>query len=106
MEFDPTIFIPDGSTEASDQLPDINSIIGDILGPFMWVSTALTVLIVILYVYSMMRRRKLEKALLDIQKTLSEMNERDKARSTPAPLPKRSDDRIIALEQPDKAQSA
>lgn len=85
------------SAETGTQLPDLTGAVTDMLAPFMWLSVALTVLFVVFYVISMVRRRKLENALFDIQKNLRELNERDKARSQPASPPRApGQERIIA----------
>ena len=89
------------ATDISTQLPDITSSINDALGPLMWLSVALTIVFLSFYITAMFRRRKLENALFDIQKNISEMNERDKARSRPAastvqPQRNNETDRIIA----------
>lgn len=67
---------------------DINSLIGQTMQPyavfftiFTIASIALTILILVLWILSMIRRRKMQAAIFDIQATLHEMNERDKARS-------------------------
>lgn len=78
---------------------DLMSSLNDMLAPFIWLSVALTVVFVVFYVSAHLRRRKLENALFDIQGTLKEMNERDKARTapTPPPLPQSNQhDTIIA----------
>lgn len=72
---------------AGAELTDITASISDALGPIIWLSVAVTIIFVALYLSSIMRKRKVENAILDIQKTLHEMNERDKARSAPRPMP-------------------
>lgn len=75
-----------GTVSTGDQLPDLTSSVSDMLAPIMWLSVLFTVIFIALYISSMVRRRKLENALFDMQKTLHEMNERDKARmATPTP---------------------
>ncbi len=89
------------TTDTSSLAPDITSSISDMLAPFMWLSVALGFAFIILYITMMLRRRKLENALLDMQKILHEMNERDKARSAPQvrPVsPETSDNKVIARE--------
>ena len=50
-------------------------------------SVAILIPFLLLYVLSSRRKSKAYKAIIDIQKTLHEMNERDKARDTqPAPV--------------------
>lgn len=96
------------TTVLSDQLPDMMSSITTMLAPFMLLSFGLTVVFIALYIRSQFRRKKLENAILDMQKTLHEMNERDKARSapvTPAPLPPQlqiSNEKIATIEQPEQ----
>lgn len=86
----------DISTEAGEPLVDVTSLT-DAAMPLLWLSAALTLLFIALYIRSSLKRRKLEKAILDIQKTVHEINERDKSRSKPpVPLPRSDDDRIIA----------
>lgn len=93
MDSEQTLLTPDGSTDISNQLFDMTSSITDALAPFMLLSFVITVAFVVLYVVSLIRRRKLENALFDIQKTLHEMNERDKARSKPRSTPNRPESR-------------
>ena len=87
------------TTDVTTLLPDFTESLSDTLAPIIWLSVALTVVFVVLYVVSIVRRRKLEHALLDIQKTLNEMNERDKQRTqppTPASTPPPDRNRVIA----------
>ena len=51
------------------------------------VVTVLSVVIMILYLVSLVRRWKVQTAILDIQKQVHEMNERQKAQVVPAPVP-------------------
>lgn len=93
--------LSDGTT-GTDIGNQLTSSITDMLGPVIWLSVALTIVFIVLYISAMIRRRKVENAVLDMQKLLHEMNERDKARSqspTPSLPPKTSDDRIIAVQQ-------
>lgn len=64
----------------STPLIDINAIMAT-LAPYMIAMTAVSVLIMILYVVSVIGKWRANKAMLDIRKLLIEMNERDKARS-------------------------
>lgn len=90
---------PEFTTLQNSQLPDLNSMMDNILGPFMWLSLALTIVFVVLYALSIKRRRKVENAILDIQKILHEMNEREKQHSpSPAPQQNQDNERIIAAE--------
>lgn len=82
-------------TEISEPLADVTSLI-EALAPLLLLSLALTITVIGLYIRSSLKRRKLEKAILDIQKTVHEMNERDKARNMPTSRPQiRSDKETI-----------
>lgn len=102
MNSDQLLSGENGSIDIGTQLPDITSSITDMLMPIVLLSLAMTVIFVGLYISSIVRRRRVENAIFDIQKTLHEMNERDKARSTPKPIvtpppqPRSSDGAIIA----------
>lgn len=89
-------------TAGTDIGNQLTSSITDMLGPVIWLSVALTIVFIVLYISAMIRRRKVENAVLDMQKLLHEMNERDKARMAPIHQVTAKDDKIIALEQPDK----
>ena len=54
---------------------------------FTSVSLILGVVILVLWILSMIRHRKVQAAIFDMQEVLHEMNERDKVRSTPSPAP-------------------
>lgn len=101
----------DMSTEAGEPLVDVSSLT-DAAMPLLWLSASLTLLFIALYIRSSLKRRKLEKAILDIQKTVHEINERDKAQSArpKPPLPRSDSDRIIAAKpqdgKPDSTDSA
>jgi heme exporter protein D len=86
------------SLDISNQLSDITSSMTETLAPFIFLSMALTVIFVIMYIVSVFRRRKVENAVLDMQKILHEMNEREKARTKSQPTPERPESRkeIIA----------
>ena len=76
----------DGSSiDTGNPLTSLTSSLSDALMPFIWLSVVLTIVFIVLYVSSMLRKRKVENAILDIQKTIHEMNERDKARSASTP---------------------
>jgi len=81
--------------DPSGFMPDIASQLSDLLAPVLMASLVLTAVLFILYVSSYLRRRKVDRAILDIQKVLREMNEREKARlsSPPTPPPSRITDR-------------
>ena len=82
----PTVVVSEDALESIDiggQLTEVMGPLMDMLAPIMILSVVVTVLFVFMYILSMFRRRKLEKAILDMQKILHEMNERDKARSLP-----------------------
>ncbi len=103
METQPTVVMPDGSIDINGQLPDIMSSLTDAMAPFILLSFVITLAFVVLYVVSMIRRRKLENAILDMQKVLHEMNEREKARQAPRPMsdvPRTSEDKILAAREP------
>lgn len=88
---------------------DVNSLVNQSLQPFAAFfmiftifSIALTIAIVVFWILSMVRRRKVQAAILDIQATLHEMNERDKARSAPpSPVP----GKLVAAEVPADTQA-
>ena len=46
-------------------------------------SLVLTIIVVVMWIVAMWHRRKVQNAILDIQQTLHEMNERDKQRTRP-----------------------
>ena len=98
----PTVVVSEDALESIDiggQLTEVMGPLMDMLAPIMILSVVVTVLFVFMYILSMFRRRKVEKAILDIQKTLHEMNERDKARikpATPAAQPRIHNDTIAA----------
>lgn len=93
------------------QMPDLAASIQEALAPFILLSVIITVIFAVLYIVSLVRRWKVEQAILDIQKTIHEMNERDKARSTPVapvvspppaePIRPGERDRIIAKADPE-----
>lgn len=85
----------------TDQLPDITGSITDALAPFIMLSVVSVAVFIIIYITSMIRRWKVDKAILAMQKDIREMNERDKQREaarTPSapPVPTPPDQRIIA----------
>lgn len=79
-------------TSQNDSLPSTNNLlpsaasITNTLGPILLLSTILSVLLIIAYVFSVIRRYKVEKAILAMQKDIHEMNERQKS-DTPSPSP-------------------
>src|SRR5690606_33897149 len=81
--------------DPSGFMPDIASQLSDLLAPVLMASLVLTAVLFILYVSSYLSRRKVDRAILDIQKVLREMNEREKSRlsSPPTPPPSRITDR-------------
>ena len=87
MDIDQLLSGEQDSIDIGTQLPDVTASITDMLAPILWLSVVMTVVFVVLYVSSIVRRRKVENAVLNIQKTLHELNERDKARSTPTSPP-------------------
>jgi hypothetical protein len=68
------------SSGTATGLPDINAIMAS-LAPYMIAMTVVSVLVMILYIFSVIGKWRANKAMLDIRKLLIEMNERDKARS-------------------------
>ncbi len=109
METNQTLYTNDGTTDLGTQLPNITSSITDMLGPFVLLSFVISVIFLVFYVIAMIRRRKLENALFDIQKNLSEMNARDKARGakiTPTPQPRTGSEKIAIAQSPDETSSA
>ena len=100
MNTDQLLSGENGSVDIGSQLPDITSSITSMLMPVIILSFVLTIIFVAVYISSILRRRKVENAILTMEKILHEMNERDKTRSrpTPAPLsePRTSDGAIIA----------
>lgn len=71
-------------------LPDFNAIMKS-LEPFLIALTVVSVLITVLYLFSVINKWRANKAIIDIKKIVIEMNERDKLRMaqavmTPAPM--------------------
>lgn len=85
MNFEDILSGDGQSTDLGIDTSTLVSPITDMLAPILWLSVAFSVLFIAFFILSIFRRRKLENALFDIQKILSEMNERDKTRSLPAP---------------------
>jgi hypothetical protein len=56
------------------------------LMPFVILSVISTVLFIALYVFSLIRKFKVEKAIFESRNLLREMNERQKLALTPAPV--------------------
>jgi ATP/ADP translocase len=76
-----------GANTAS--LFDLDALI-QALAPFMIAMTALSILLVALYIVSIISKWRANRAIIDIKKLLIQMNERDKsreARNTLADLP-------------------
>lgn len=101
MESEQIVTVPTTQTQTIDingQMSDMLSSLTETLAPMILLSLILSVLFIVMRIITMFRRRKVEKAIFDIQKTLHEMNERDKARSNPQQLPARPEFRneIIA----------
>ncbi len=70
----------DGGSGAS--LLDTDAII-KVMMPITIVLTVLSVIIALLYIASLIQRMRVTRATLESRDILKEMNERDKARSTP-----------------------
>ena len=81
--------------DASTLFPDMTSQLTGMMAPFLIASLALSAVFAILYITSALRRRKVERAILDMKKILHEMNERDKDRygppKPPRPLPSKNE---------------
>lgn len=86
MDLDNLLLRDDTSTEIGDPMANVSSLT-DAMAPLMWLSFVLTIIFIGLYVRSIYKRRKLEKAIFDIQKTVHEINQRDKTRNAPALRP-------------------
>lgn len=68
-------------------LLDTDAIIKALM-PVTIIATAVSVLIALLYLFSIIQRFRVDRAILESRNLLREMNERDKARQTaPAPMP-------------------
>ncbi len=104
METQQTVVIPEGSVDINEQLSDITASFSEMLAPFILLSLAVTAGFMILSIISMVRRRKLENALLDMQKTLHEMNERDKARDKPQQSQARPESRNETIAAADSSE--
>lgn len=93
------------SDSLTNPLGDLQTQIFDQLATFLLfgviASIAIFVPLIIIYTLSAIRKHKTYKAILDIQKTLHEMNERDKARtpkaisSVPEPAPRVNPSRLV-----------
>ena len=70
-----------GGTSAASSL-NLNSIMSS-LAPFMIALTVVSILITVLYFVSIINKWRANKAIIDIKKILTEMNERDKVRLAP-----------------------
>jgi len=106
MDIDQSLFTNDGAPDISTPLPNITSSITEILAPFILLSFVISIIFIVLYITAMIRRRKLENALFDIQKNLTEMNARDKARSEPINPPSplhTSNEKIAMVERHEEA---
>lgn len=72
-----------------------NELLGPILDsmqPFIAGGAAITAIIVIFYIINSVMKWRSQKAVLDIRKTLKEMNERQKGNNTEATTPLKSED--------------
>lgn len=83
----------DFDTNSLLQGKDLNSLISQSFQPyavffttFTIISIFLTILILVLWILGMVRRRKVQAAIFDIQAVLHEMNEREKSRLAPSAL--------------------
>jgi len=89
--------------DTSNLLPSASSITNT-LGPLLLLSTILSIIFVIAYIFSIIRRYKVEKAILAMQKDIHEMNERQRNQNQ-AILPEAKptpfeDTTLIAAETP------
>lgn len=71
------------TTTGGTSLFDVDSIMQQ-LAPFIWALTIVSLLITVLYLFSLISKWRTNKAIIDIKKLLVEMNERDKLRAIPA----------------------
>jgi hypothetical protein len=71
------------SSSTSGSLFNIDTIMKS-LTPYIIALTAVSILITILYLISVVNKWRVNKAILDMKKLLIEMNERDKMRGNPA----------------------
>lgn len=72
---------------AGMSLLDTDAIIKALM-PVTIIATAVSVLIALLYLFSIIQRFRVDRAILESRNLLREMNERDKSRQTaPAPTP-------------------
>lgn len=71
--------------------PNPSSLLGSSLSNLIEFATiaslVLTLVFIVFWITAALHRRKVQNAIIDIQKTLHEMNERDKLRQTPTPQP-------------------
>ena len=92
-------------TSENQALPDTSTLLPSImstLAPILLLSTILTIVLAVAYIFSVIRRYKVEKAILAMQKDIHELNERDRARSAApeAPAVPVESERIIAADTP------
>lgn len=90
-------------TSENQALPDTSNLLPSVmstLAPILLLSTILTVVLAVAYIFSVIRRYKVEKAILAMQKDIHELNERDRARSAPpeAPITPVEGERSIAAD--------
>lgn len=65
---------------------DTNAIMATLL-PFLVISVLISLLFAVLYVLSIIRKFRVEKAIFETRDILREMNERQKALATPVTVP-------------------
>lgn len=92
-----------GGGASTSLLPDFDTIMKS-LAPYMIALTVVSILFTLLYLVSVINKWRANKAIIDIKKTLIEMNERDKLRMaqtvmTTAPAP-------VVNEQPNIIETA
>ena len=73
-------------SNSSGGLFDINTILQPLM-PFIYLLTAVSTLITILYLMNAITTWRSQRAILEMRKILREMNERDKARHSSAEVP-------------------
>lgn len=90
-------------TDTTNLLPSVSSLM-DTLAPILLLSSILSIVLVVAYIFSVIRRYKVEKAILAMQKDIHEMNERQRSQNQAAPSEAKripsEDTTLIASETP------
>lgn len=68
-----------GTSTGTSSLFDVGTIMKS-LAPYVIALTAVSIVITVLYLFSVINKWRADKAIVDIKKILIEMNERDKSR--------------------------